>query len=124
MANPVVKIAPNNPVFDLPVLVGIEDGLFAKAGLDVSLSASYADRERDTPESKILARLKEEQFECGSADSYNVCEWASIDRLDAARAAASSRRSGRRSRPRPSSPLTRRCRCRATWRTCRSWCRS
>jgi NitT/TauT family transport system substrate-binding protein len=82
MAQPVVRIAPNNPVFDLPVLVGIEEGLFAKAGLDVSLSASYADRERDTPESKILARLKEEQFECGSADSYNVCEWASIDRLE------------------------------------------
>ena len=35
MAMPVVRIAPNNPVFDLPVLVGIEDGLFAKAGLDV-----------------------------------------------------------------------------------------
>jgi NitT/TauT family transport system substrate-binding protein len=82
MANPVVRIAPNNPVFDLPVLVGIEEGLFAQAGLDVSMSASYADRERDTPDSKILARLKEEQFECGSADSYNVCEWASIDRLE------------------------------------------
>jgi NitT/TauT family transport system substrate-binding protein len=82
MANPVVRIAPNNPVFDLPVLVGIEEGLFAKAGLDVRLSASYADRERDTPESKILERFKEEQFECGSADSYNVCEWASIDRLE------------------------------------------
>ena len=25
---PVVRIAPNNPVFDLPVLVGIEEGLF------------------------------------------------------------------------------------------------
>ena len=43
-----VKIAPNNPVFDLPVIVGIEEGLFAKAGLDVSFSASYADRERDS----------------------------------------------------------------------------
>jgi NitT/TauT family transport system substrate-binding protein len=82
MAMPVVRIAPNNPVFDLPVLVGIEDGLFAKAGLDVSMSATYADRERDTPETKFLSRLKEEQFECGSADSYNVCEWASIDRLE------------------------------------------
>ena len=41
----VVKIAPNNPVFDLPVIVGIEEGLFAGAGLDVSFSASYADRE-------------------------------------------------------------------------------
>ena len=27
-------------------------------------------------------RLKEQLFECGSADSYNVCEWASIDRLE------------------------------------------
>ena len=45
---PVVKIAPNNPVFDLPVIVGIEEGAFAKAGLDVSFSASYAGK-RTTP---------------------------------------------------------------------------
>src|SRR5476651_217384 len=77
-----VKIAPNNPIFDLPVIVGIEEGLFAKAGLDVSFSASYADREKDSAEKPILTRLKESEFECGSADSYNVCEWASIDRLE------------------------------------------
>src|SRR5262245_39449714 len=77
-----VKIAPNNPVFDLPVIVGIEENLFAKAGLDVSFSATYADRENDSAEKPVLARLKEELFECGSADSYNVCEWASIDRLE------------------------------------------
>ena len=47
---PVVRIAPNNPVFDLPVIVGIEEGLFEKAGLDVSFSATYADRERDSAE--------------------------------------------------------------------------
>ena len=29
-----------------------------------------------------MARLKEQLFDCGSADSYNVCEWASIDRLE------------------------------------------
>jgi NitT/TauT family transport system substrate-binding protein len=81
-AKPVVRIAPNNPVFDLPVLVGIEEGLFEKHGLDVQMAASYEARERDTPQSAILGRLKEEQFECGSADSYNVCEWASIDRLE------------------------------------------
>jgi NitT/TauT family transport system substrate-binding protein len=80
--NAVVKIAPNNPVFDLPVIVGIEEGLFAKAGLDVSFSATYADREKDSAEKPILSRLKEQLFECGSADSYNVCEWASIDRLE------------------------------------------
>ncbi len=82
MANTVVKIAPNNPVFDLPVIVGIEEGLFARAGLDVSFSATYADREKDNAQTEFLSRLKENLFECGSADSYNVCEWASIDRLE------------------------------------------
>src|SRR5215469_3429518 len=81
-AKPVVRIAPNNPIFDLPVLVGIEEGLFDKAGLDVAMSADYEARERDVATSQILARLKEQQFERGSADSYNVCEWASIDRLE------------------------------------------
>jgi NitT/TauT family transport system substrate-binding protein len=79
---PTVRIAPNNPVFDLPVIVGIEEGLFAAAGLDVRFSASYADREQDSAERPIMARLKEQLFDCGSADSYNVCEWASIDRLE------------------------------------------
>jgi NitT/TauT family transport system substrate-binding protein len=81
-AKPAVKIAPNNPIFDLPVLVAIEEGLFEKAGLDVSMSASYEDREKTLTEREVLARLKEQLFECGSADSYNVCEWASIDRLE------------------------------------------
>ena len=79
---PAVRIAPNSPLFDLPVLVGIEDRLFEKAGLDVKLSASYADRAATLTEREVLARLKENMFECGSADSYNVCEWASIDRLE------------------------------------------
>src|SRR2546421_10272398 len=78
---PTVGIAPNNPVFDLPVIVGIEQGLFAKAGLDVHFSASYADREEDNAQTPFMARLKENLFDRGSADSYNVCEWASIDRL-------------------------------------------
>ncbi len=78
----VVRIAPNNQVFDLPVIVGIEEGLFEKAGLDVSFSATHADREKDSAERPVLSRLKEQMFECGSAESYNVCEWASIDRLE------------------------------------------
>src|ERR1700741_1722793 len=79
---PVVKIAPNNPVFDLPVIVGIEEKLFAQAGLDVRFSASYADREKDNALTPFMSRLKENLFDRGSADSYNVCEWASIDRLE------------------------------------------
>src|SRR5438552_19125858 len=82
VTRPAVKVAPNNPVFDLPVIVGIEEGLFAKNGLDVSFSATYADREKDSADKPVLSRLKENLFECGSADSYNVCEWASIDRLE------------------------------------------
>src|SRR5438477_12930798 len=77
-----VRIAPNNPVFDLPVIVGIEEGLFAAAGLDVQFTATYADRERDSASRPVMSRLKESLFDCGSADSYNVCEWASIDRLE------------------------------------------
>lgn len=79
---PLVRVAPNNPVFDLPVIVGIEEGLFAEVGLDVQFSATYADREKDSADRAIMARLKENLFDCGSADSYNVCEWASIDRLE------------------------------------------
>ncbi|HKU45387.1 MAG TPA: hypothetical protein VJQ58_00785, partial [Burkholderiales bacterium] len=56
--------------------------LFYKAGLDVAFSGTYAERERDQAQTPVLKRLKEEMFECGSADSYNVCEWASIDRLE------------------------------------------
>ena len=79
---PTVNIAPNNPVFDLPVLVAIEERLFERAGLDVRMSARYEDREKTLTEREVLTRLKEQLFECGSADSYNVCEWASIDRLE------------------------------------------
>jgi NitT/TauT family transport system substrate-binding protein len=81
-SRPVVRIAPNNQVFDLPVMVAIEEGLFDQAGLDVSFSATHADRERDSAAAPVLSRLKEQMYECGSADSYNVCEWASIDRLE------------------------------------------
>ena len=81
-ARPVIRIAPNNQVFDLPVIVGIEEGLFDRVGLDVKFSATHADREKDSAERPIMSRLKEQQFDCGSADSYNVCEWASIDRLE------------------------------------------
>jgi NitT/TauT family transport system substrate-binding protein len=79
---PLVRIAPNNPVFDLPVIVGIEEKLFEAAGLDVRFSATYKDREKDSALSPIMSRLKENMFDGGSADSYNVCEWASIDRLE------------------------------------------
>src|SRR5262245_47039222 len=79
---PAVGIAPNNPVFDLPVIVGIEQGLLAMARLAVCCSASDADRENCNARTPFMSRLKENLFDCGSADSYHVCEWASIDRLE------------------------------------------
>src|SRR5215470_8396614 len=82
MARPSVRIAPNNPVFDLPVIVGIEEKLFEKAGFDVQFTATYEDREKDSIERPVMTRLKENLFDSGAADSYNVCEWASIDRLE------------------------------------------
>jgi NitT/TauT family transport system substrate-binding protein len=88
LERPIVRIAPNNPVFDLPVIVGIEEQLFSNAGLDVSFSASYADREKDNAGTPFMSRLKENLFDGGSADSYNVCEWASIDRLERGKRAA------------------------------------
>jgi NitT/TauT family transport system substrate-binding protein len=79
----VVRIAPNNPVFDLPVMVGIEERLFEKAGLQVEMTGKWSDREKqDNIMMPVLSRMKEQMFECGSADGYNVCEWASIDRLE------------------------------------------
>jgi ABC-type nitrate/sulfonate/bicarbonate transport system substrate-binding protein len=39
----VVRIAPNNQVFDLPVVVAIEAGLFEEAGLDVRVSPTHAE---------------------------------------------------------------------------------
>jgi NitT/TauT family transport system substrate-binding protein len=79
---PLVRIAPNNPIFDLPVMVGIEEKLFEKAGLDVRMNGTWADREKDNFLAPVLTRMKEQAFECGEADGYNVCEWASIDRLE------------------------------------------
>ena len=63
---PVIRIAPNNPVFDLPVIVGIEEGLFEAAGLDVRFSATYADREKDRADHPIRSEERRVGKECTS----------------------------------------------------------
>lgn len=78
----VIRIAPNNPVFDLSALVGIEEKPFAKAGLDVQMSAGHDDREKDSADIDVFARFNEQTSECGSAGSGNVRECASTDRLE------------------------------------------
>lgn len=75
-----IRISPNPPIFDLPILVALEHGLFAEAGLDVDYSVKYGDH--DKLEKDVLKRQKEALFEAGAADNFNVCEWGGIDRLE------------------------------------------
>jgi NitT/TauT family transport system substrate-binding protein len=77
---PVIRISPNPSVFDLPLLVGLEHGLFEKAGVDVRYAADYGGH--DPFEKDVLKRQKEALFEQRSADTFNVCEWGGIDRLE------------------------------------------
>jgi NitT/TauT family transport system substrate-binding protein len=79
---PLLRIAPNTPTFDLPVLVGLEEGFFDESGIDVRYSARYEDRDKTLTEREVLSRLKESLYECGSADTFNLCEWGGIDRIE------------------------------------------
>jgi NitT/TauT family transport system substrate-binding protein len=79
-AKPVIRISPNPPVFDLPLLVALQHGLFEKAELDVRYVAEYGSH--DPLEKNVLQRQKESLFEQQSADTFNVCEWGGIDRLE------------------------------------------
>jgi NitT/TauT family transport system substrate-binding protein len=75
---PVVTIAGNNPVFDLPIYVARDEGLFEKAGIEVRFQAKYS--QRNASDLGAFKRLKECLFEERKADVYNLCEWAGIDR--------------------------------------------
>lgn len=83
---PVIRLAPNGPVFDLPIYVAREHGLFEKAGVRVEFVDKYDPR---VSSADAFQRQKESLYECGKADGYNLCEWAGLDR---------SERSGRGSR--------------------------
>ena len=41
-----IRISPNPPVFDLPLLVAREFKLFEKHGINLSYAANYSDREQ------------------------------------------------------------------------------
>jgi NitT/TauT family transport system substrate-binding protein len=77
---PVVAVSPNNPVFDLPIYVARDEGLFEKAGIEVRFQAKYS--QRNASDKEAFSRLKESLFEQGKADVYNLCEWAGIDRSE------------------------------------------
>src|SRR2546429_7724466 len=80
MDRPIVSISPNNPVFDLPIYVARDEGLFEKAGIEVRFGAKYS--QRNASDADPFQRLKEALFEQGKADVYNLCEWAGIDRSE------------------------------------------
>ena len=80
MSTSIVNISPNNPVFDLPIYVARDEGLFADAGIEVRFQAKYS--ERHPSDADPFQRLKEALFESGKADVYNLCEWAGIDRSE------------------------------------------
>src|SRR5204863_1998621 len=80
MDRPIVSISPNNPVFDLPIYVARDEGLFEKAGIEVRFGAKYS--QRNLSDADPFKRLKEALFEQGKADVYNLCEWAGIDRSE------------------------------------------
>ena len=84
--SPTVNVSPNNPVFDLPIYVARDEGLFARAGIDVRFQAKYS--ERSASDADPFKRLKESLFEQGKADVYNLCEWAGIDRSEHSRRGA------------------------------------
>lgn len=75
-----LTISPNGPVFDLPIYVARDEGLFEQAGLEVKFQAKYTDR--NASDRDAFSRLKETLFEQGKADAYNLCEWAGIDRAE------------------------------------------
>lgn len=73
---PLIRISANAPVFDLPILVALEQGGFRQAGLNVAYSPNP-----DTTAADPLARPKERAFEARAADGYNQCAWGGMDRL-------------------------------------------
>jgi NitT/TauT family transport system substrate-binding protein len=77
---PIVNVSPNNPVFDLPIYVARDEGLFEQAGIEVRFQAKYS--QRNPSDADPFQRLKEALFEQGKADVYNLCEWAGIDRSE------------------------------------------
>ncbi len=78
---PTIRISPNGPVFDLPIYVAQEEGLFEKHGLQVQFVEKYNGHESHASIDPF-ERRKECLYEDGTADAYNLCEWAGLDRSE------------------------------------------
>jgi NitT/TauT family transport system substrate-binding protein len=71
-----LRYSSDGGVFNLPWLVGQQEGFFNDEGLDVEIVF------RDPAESALncFDRKKESQLEAGTNDIYTVCEWGGIKR--------------------------------------------
>ena len=72
-------ISPNGPVFDLPIYVALEEGIFEKNGLAVEFVTKY---DPQSSSQDPFKRQKEALYEAGAASAYNLCEWAGLDRSE------------------------------------------
>lgn len=76
---PVLRVAPNVPVFDLAILVALEHGLFEKHGLAIEFVGKH---DPVTSDRDVFLRQKESLYDSCQADAYDLCEWAGLDRSD------------------------------------------
>ena len=63
-------------VFTLPWEVGIQEGLFERAGFTVEIG----EKNPGNTAPELFGRNKEVLFESGRVDAFNVCEWGAIKR--------------------------------------------
>ena len=72
-----ITVSPNAVVYDLPLLVAIQEGFMADEGLDVELPHRS---QTDNSDPNAFLRQKESMFEESASQFYNACEWGCIIR--------------------------------------------
>ena len=72
-----IIVSPNAVVYDLPLLVAIQEGFMADEGLDVELPHRS---QTDNSDHNVFLRQKEGMFEESASQFYNACEWGCIIR--------------------------------------------
>jgi NitT/TauT family transport system substrate-binding protein len=74
-----IKILAGTSIFTVPEHVAVDEGYFADEGLEVITTAEWEDRNHviKDPVKDPLA-----QFESGTHDTFNMCEWGVLRRLE------------------------------------------
>ena len=72
-----ITVSPNAVVYDLPLLVAIQEGFMADEGLDVELPHRS---QTDNSDPNAFLRQKESMFEESASQFYNACECGCIIR--------------------------------------------